>query len=89
MYFYLQTIKYRKQTKSVDSGDSDEEKAISVSYKSLATPLPSGPRDQGATATLETETEVDKDAQAIFEKAQKINEVFTLIHLKSKFYGKI
>lgn len=50
-----------------------------MSYKSLATPLPTGPQDQGATATLETETEVDKDAQAIFEKAQKINEVFILI----------
>ncbi|XP_033226555.1 E3 ubiquitin-protein ligase RNF113A isoform X2 [Belonocnema kinseyi] len=68
------TIKYRKQAKAADSDDSDEEKAITVSYKSLATPLPAGPQDQGATATLETETEVDKDAQAIFEKAQKINE---------------
>lgn len=47
-----------------------------VSYKSKKTPLPSGPSDQGATATLETETEVDRDAQALFEKAQKINEVF-------------
>lgn len=33
-----------------------------------------GPSDQGATAILETETEKDKDAQALFEKAQKINE---------------
>lgn len=46
-----------------------------VSYKSKKTPLPAGPSDQGATATLETETEVDRDAQALFEKAQKINEV--------------
>lgn len=37
--------------------------------------MPVGPSDQGATAVIETETETDKDAQAIFEKAQKINEV--------------
>lgn len=36
--------------------------------------MPAGPSDQGATAILETETEKDKDAQALFEKAQKINE---------------
>jgi hypothetical protein len=29
---------------------------------------------ENATATYEFDTEVDKDAQAIFEKAQKINE---------------
>jgi RING finger protein 113A len=46
-----------------------------VSYKSKKIPLPVGPTDQGATAVLETETEIDRDAQAIFEKAQKINEV--------------
>ncbi|XP_023214279.1 RING finger protein 113A-like [Centruroides sculpturatus] len=28
----------------------------------------------GATATLETETEKDRDAQSIFERSQKINE---------------
>jgi len=38
--------------------------------------MPAGPSDQGATAILETETEKDKDAQALFEKAQKINEVY-------------
>jgi RING finger protein 113A len=37
--------------------------------------MPAGPSDQGATAILETETEKDRDAQALFEKAQKINEV--------------
>lgn len=68
------TMKFRKHIKSADSSDSDDEKGVSVSYKSLATPMPAGPQDQGATATLEIETEVDKDAQAIFEKAQKINE---------------
>ncbi|KAI4467428.1 zinc finger protein [Holotrichia oblita] len=35
--------------------------------------MPAGPNDQGATATLEIETEIDKDAQAIFEKRLEIN----------------
>ncbi|XP_003745875.1 E3 ubiquitin-protein ligase RNF113A [Galendromus occidentalis] len=33
-----------------------------------------GPSDQGATATIEIDTELDKDARAIFERAQKVNE---------------
>lgn len=44
--------------------------------------MPAGPSDQGATAILETETEVDRDAQALFEKAQKINEV---LHISMNF----
>jgi hypothetical protein len=34
-----------------------------------------GPDDQGATRTYELDTEHDKDAQAIFERAQNINKV--------------
>ena len=30
----------------------------------------------GATATYELDTEKDKDSQSVFERAQKINEVF-------------
>lgn len=56
-----------------DSSDEEGEGAISVTYKSSRTAMPAGPSDQGATAILETETEKDRDAQAIFEKAQKIN----------------
>lgn len=51
-----------------------EEESVTVLYKSKKTPMPVGPSDQGATAILETETEKDRDAQAIFEKAQKINQ---------------
>lgn len=54
--------------------DSSDEENITVSYKSRRTTAVAGPSDQGATAILETETELDKDAQAIFERAQKINE---------------
>jgi hypothetical protein len=34
-----------------------------------------GPGDMGATATVDIDTSVDVDAQAIFEKSQQINKV--------------
>ena len=43
-----------------------------------------GPGDLGATASLETETQHDRDARAIFEKSRKINE-----ELKGKADDKI
>lgn len=71
----LQTnVKKCEEKTKYEDGSSDDD-AITVSYKSNRTVLPAGPSDQGATAILETETEKDRDAQAIFEKAQKINEV--------------
>lgn len=33
-----------------------------------------GPRDAGATAAVQIDTEVDKDARAIFERARKLQE---------------
>ncbi|OXU27882.1 hypothetical protein TSAR_010521 [Trichomalopsis sarcophagae] len=69
----IQRTNSKRQGKPKHSSDSEDESVL-VSYKSKKTALPSGPCDQGATATLETETELDRDAQAIFEKAQKINE---------------
>lgn len=72
------TKRLKDQEKDIDN-DTSEDESITVSYKSTRTPMPAGPSDQGATAILETETEKDKDAQAIFEKAQKINEVFIYI----------
>lgn len=72
-FFFFQTNTKRNSKRSVDDSNSDED-SITVSYKSKKSSEIVGPSDQGATAILETETEVDKDAQAIFEKAQKINE---------------
>lgn len=37
----------------------------------MAKPL--GPSDQGATATVEIDTALDRDAQAIFEKSLEVN----------------
>lgn len=36
---------------------------------------PEGPDDAGATATIEIDTDLDKDAQAIFERKKQVNEV--------------
>lgn len=40
----------------------------------------------GATATVEIDTDLDRDAQAIFEKSQEINKVNTLLHVYDVFY---
>uniref|UniRef100_A0A8B9L4K6 Ring finger protein 113A n=1 Tax=Astyanax mexicanus TaxID=7994 RepID=A0A8B9L4K6_ASTMX len=40
-------------------------------------PKPEGPEDMGATAVYALDTEKDKDAQAIFERSQKIQEELT------------
>jgi len=57
-----------------------------VSYKSRGAVNNEGPKDQGATATLETETDITKDAQAIYEKSLAVNKVFASNNLvKLKF----
>lgn len=60
-----------KSSSSASSGEDGEK--ISVSYKSKRTHVIDGPRDQGATAVNEMDTELDRDAQAIYEKSLQIN----------------
>lgn len=73
------SVKPRKQENKGDSADtSDSDNAatsskLTVSYKSNKSIVSMGPRDQGATATNEMDTEIDRDAQAIFEKSLEIN----------------
>ncbi|RZF42065.1 hypothetical protein LSTR_LSTR006658 [Laodelphax striatellus] len=67
-----------------DDEDDDDQDKVTVSYKSKKDIQPEGPRDQGATAILEIETQVDRDAQAIFENSLKINK-----ELKGKADDKI
>lgn len=69
-------MKRHQEKTSCNADDSSEDDSVTVSYKSNRTALLAGPSDQGATAILQTETEKDRDAQALFEKAQKINEVY-------------
>jgi len=53
--------------------EADEED-IDVSFKSTRSAMSIGPQDLGATATVEIDTEFDRDAQALFEKKLKTNE---------------
>ncbi|GFV99954.1 e3 ubiquitin-protein ligase RNF113A [Trichonephila clavipes] len=61
-----------RETVATDS-DSGKESVI-TSYKSDKCAASVGPSDMGATSYVQTETEKDRDAQTIFERAQKINE---------------
>lgn len=55
-----------------DSSESDQE-VVGVSYRSKMDTDMSGPKDMGATATVEIDTELDKDAQAIYERSLQVN----------------
>lgn len=55
-----------------DSSESDHE-IVGVSYRSKMDTGMSGPKDMGATATIEIDTELDKDAQAIYERSLQVN----------------
>lgn len=63
-----------KQKHSSDDSDDSEDPEIAVathSFASTGDSAPSGPRDQGATATLEVDTDHSRDAQAQFERVQQ------------------
>lgn len=65
-----QSQKPNKVSSEESSSDND---TTSVTYRSNRTTGAEGPTDQGATAITQIETEVDRDAQAIFEKSLQIN----------------
>lgn len=69
----VQSTSNAAKAQAAEASSSDDEEAVIMSYKSKRTAMAEGPTDQGATAVLETETEKDRDAQAIFEKRQEIN----------------
>lgn len=71
------------------NGSDDEEQhstqsTVDVKFKSDRQAQAQGPRDMGATATVEIDTDTKNDQQAIFERAKKINE-----ELKGKADDKI
>ncbi|XP_023440880.2 2-amino-3-carboxymuconate-6-semialdehyde decarboxylase isoform X1 [Dasypus novemcinctus] len=66
-----------KQKAAYDHLNSQEEKepeSLGVVYKSTRSAKPVGPEDMGATAVYQLDTEKERDAQAIFERSQKIQE---------------
>ncbi|KAG7272649.1 hypothetical protein CRUP_008477 [Coryphaenoides rupestris] len=68
------TKKVEKEVVSSSEDEEEKEKKITVAYKSTRSAKPEGPEDMGATAVYELDTERDKDAQAIFERSQKLQE---------------
>nr|CAG4650316.1 EOG090X09Q6 [Sida crystallina] len=66
--------------------DSEEEKppSVMVAYQSKREVESSTPRDMLATSEVQIDTEIDKDARAIFEKSLKVNQ-----ELKGKADDKI
>ena len=68
-----QSTKFRKKN---DDSDEDElkNKDLVVTFKADKNQKRTGPADMGATATYELDTEFDRDTQATFERAKKINE---------------
>ncbi|XP_041883934.1 LOW QUALITY PROTEIN: E3 ubiquitin-protein ligase RNF113A-like [Corvus kubaryi] len=65
-------IRKRERPEYAPSSSADPAKEMGVTYKATRSAEPVGPGDMGATAVYELETE--KDAQAIFERSQKIQE---------------
>lgn len=63
--------KQKKDDSSDSNPESDDE--VVVKYKSRRLAESEGPKDQGATAEITFETELDRDSVAIFKKAQEIN----------------
>jgi len=57
-----------------NSSDEEKESAdVGVSYKSTRTGKREGPDDMGATAVMQIDTDLQQDAQAVFERALKTN----------------
>lgn len=55
------------------SSSKTTETDVQVEFKSTRSAMRAGPQDSGATATVEVDTEFDRDAQALFEQKLKLN----------------
>jgi len=66
--------KRRESSSSSSSSSSDSDVGYKVTYKSTRSAKPSGLEDMGATRTFDLDTDKKVDAQALFEKQQKLQE---------------
>lgn len=64
----------RRQQNTGSDDEDNQEKSVDIKFKSDRQIQPQGPRDMGATATVEIDTDTTHDQQTIFERAKKINE---------------
>lgn len=65
---------------------SNSEESTRVTFKADKDAKREGPRDMGATATYELDTEFDKDAQAVFQRAKQLNEELKTKQTDDKVY---
>lgn len=63
-----------KQAQASSSEDEEDAEKTLLSYKSSKSVMPLGPQDQGATSVVEIDTAIDRDAQAICQRAIEINQ---------------
>lgn len=61
----------RKRVRNSSSSSSDDERKDEFAFKASGDALPAGPKDMGATATLDIDTERERDARTQFERVQK------------------
>jgi RING finger protein 113A len=67
--------KHRREAAAYDGEDqNNKENLIDIKFKSDRQALSLGPKDMGATATVEIDTDTQHDQQTIFERAKQINE---------------
>lgn len=63
----------KRQEHGSSSDEIEGAEKVTVSYKSTRTNVIDGPSDQGATAVNEIDTELDRDAQSIYQRSIEIN----------------
>ena len=79
-----QSTKSYKEKSQLDELKS--EKSVFTSFKANKDSKRTGPDDMGATATYELDTEFDRDTQAAFERAKKINDELKTKDSDDKIY---
>ena len=52
---------------------------VDFTFKSSRSGVVSGPEDQGATATVEVDTEIDRDHRAVMERKHEVGEILAII----------
>ncbi|KAF8357438.1 rnf-113, partial [Pristionchus pacificus] len=60
-----------KRVRNSSSSSSDDERNDEFAFKASGNAMPAGPKDMGATATLDIDTERERDARTQFERVQK------------------
>ncbi|XP_054159679.1 E3 ubiquitin-protein ligase RNF113A-like [Oppia nitens] len=70
----LKKQKNNSETNDInEESDSEDKDSFRFTYRSNKSGQREGPEDMGATSIIQTETEKEKDAQSIYQKALEVN----------------